>query len=90
MEENRLNGALEQPSYACGDMDSITEESIKRLAEMNVRMIHTPDQDHTDLTKAVMVSKPFMDKLNVNISSHTFRHFEVKEEICALPQIFYL
>lgn len=87
MEENHLTDALEGPSYACGDLDSITEESIKRLTEMNVEIIHTPDQDHTDLTKSLLVSKPFMDKLNVNVFFSTIFH-EIKKNIHAICDLF--
>lgn len=46
---------LEKPSLVTGDMDSITEESIKRLTEMNVKFVNTPDQDYTDLEKALQI-----------------------------------
>lgn len=68
IEENDLKDAIEEPSCVCGDMDSISQESIERLTNMNIEFIHTPDQDDTDLTKALMVSKPFIDNHGVNIT----------------------
>lgn len=66
IDENDLNDGIEVPSYVCGDMDSISEESIERLNNMDIEIIHTPDQDDTDLTKALMVSKPFIHRHGVN------------------------
>lgn len=55
IEKNDLLGVIEKPSFVSGDMDSITEESTKRLNEMNVQFINTPDQDYTDLEKALQI-----------------------------------
>lgn len=46
-------------------MDSITEKSIERLTTMKVELLHTPDQDETDLVKALKVSEPFVERHNV-------------------------
>lgn len=66
IDENGLSGVLKEPCFVCGDMDSISEASIKRLTEMNIELKRTPDQDETDLTKAVMISKPPMEELGVS------------------------
>lgn len=55
IEKNDLLGIIEKPSFVSGDMDSITAESTKRLTEMNVEFINTPDQDYTDLEKALQI-----------------------------------
>lgn len=73
IDENDLIGVLNAPSFVCGDMDSITDESIKRLKEMKIEFKYTPDQENTDLTKAVMASKPLMEELGV--SQWKNRHF---------------
>lgn len=67
IDENDLNDSIAEPSCICGDMDSISQESIDRLTNMNIEFVHTPDQDDTDLTKALIISRPFIDNVGVNM-----------------------
>lgn len=61
-----LLDAIEPPSFCTGDMDSITDESIERLNQMNCKRILTPDQNETDCTKSVFTMKPFLIADNVS------------------------
>lgn len=36
-----------------GDFDSANKEHFKKLESNNVTVVPTPDQDHTDFTKAL-------------------------------------
>lgn len=42
------------PDLVTGDMDSILPTTLKKLKELGVNVIETPDQDATDYTKALM------------------------------------
>lgn len=60
IEKNQLND-LEDPHFLTGDMDSISLESEHRLKTMKCERFHTPDQNHTDFTKALMVIRQLLD-----------------------------
>lgn len=64
--KNNLINDVEKPSFTVGDMDSITDESCRRLDEMNCKRIYTPDQDETDCMKAVLTIRPYLDSNKVN------------------------
>ena len=42
---------LALPHVICGDFDSVRPEILNHFESLNVNVIHTPDQDETDLTK---------------------------------------
>jgi thiamine pyrophosphokinase len=42
-----------KPDIIAGDLDSIEKESLEFFQKIGTRIIHTPDQDQTDFTKAV-------------------------------------
>lgn len=42
------------PTIITGDMDSIVPDTRDKLKAIGVRVIETPDQDHTDYTKGLM------------------------------------
>lgn len=65
-DQNKLNG-LEKPHFLTGDMDSISNESEERLQAMNCERIETPDQNHTDCTKALMVIEPLLERKQVHV-----------------------
>ncbi|MDX1931143.1 MAG: thiamine diphosphokinase [Capsulimonadales bacterium] len=44
------------PHAVTGDFDSLAETDRRRLAEQGVRVFPTPDQDYTDLDKAIAAS----------------------------------
>lgn len=64
--KHNLQDKIEQPNFCTGDMDSITEESIERLNQMNCQRILTPEQDETDCTKSVFTMQPFFTVDNVS------------------------
>lgn len=43
------------PDYLTGDFDSVSKETINFYEAKGTKVVHTPDQDRTDLTKALMV-----------------------------------
>ncbi|CAG9795137.1 unnamed protein product [Diatraea saccharalis] len=42
------------PDLITGDFDSIPQEILQKYEAINCKVIHTPDQNHTDFTKALM------------------------------------
>ena len=44
---------LALPHVICGDFDSVRPDILNRFRALNVNVIHTPDQDETDLTKGM-------------------------------------
>ena len=44
---------LALPHVICGDFDSVRPEILNHFNALNVNVVHTPDQDETDLTKGV-------------------------------------
>lgn len=67
IDENGLADQIKSPCYLTGDMDSITEASIKRLDALKYQKILTPDQDATDCTKSVIAIEPFLQPNNVRM-----------------------
>jgi len=47
-------GDLPLPDLLTGDFDSATEESREYFRSRGVEVVETPDQDHTDFTKALV------------------------------------
>lgn len=68
IDENKLSDSIEEPHYLTGDMDSITDESKKRLEAMKCQQIDTPDQDEPDCPKSLIAIRPFLETKEVNIS----------------------
>jgi len=46
---------LALPHVICGDFDSVRPEILNHFRSLNVNVVHTPDQDETDLTKGLQL-----------------------------------
>ncbi|RVE43845.1 hypothetical protein evm_011513 [Chilo suppressalis] len=46
--------SMKLPDLITGDFDSISQEILKIYEAKSCKVIHTPDQNHTDFTKALM------------------------------------
>ncbi|XP_054724799.1 thiamin pyrophosphokinase 1-like [Uloborus diversus] len=57
------------PNIICGDFDSVTKEVLNFYQEKNVEIIHTPDQDETDFTKALRVALKFLKENHLQVSA---------------------
>ncbi|KAJ6633544.1 Thiamine pyrophosphokinase 1 [Pseudolycoriella hygida] len=52
---------LVEPELLTGDFDSITDETMSHFKQQSTtKIIHTPSQDHTDFTKALMELSPYI------------------------------
>lgn len=49
---------LHRADMLTGDMDSVTAATSAKLAASGCRIVATPDQDHTDFTKALLELRP--------------------------------
>ncbi|XP_013109728.1 thiamin pyrophosphokinase 1 [Stomoxys calcitrans] len=54
--------SLKLPDLITGDFDSITAETTDYFAKRDIKQMHTPDQNHTDFSKAVDIIKPLLTK----------------------------
>ncbi|XP_037964906.2 thiamin pyrophosphokinase 1 isoform X5 [Plutella xylostella] len=45
---------MKRPDLVTGDFDSITEDTLEKYKKQGCEIVHTPDQNHTDFTKALM------------------------------------
>lgn len=43
------------PDYVTGDFDSVSKETLEYYKSKGSNVMHTPDQDHTDFTKALAI-----------------------------------
>ncbi|XP_076220934.1 thiamine pyrophosphokinase 1 isoform X2 [Nomia melanderi] len=57
------------PNLITGDMDSCSFEILEKLKSMGSTIIETPDQDHSDYTKALLQLKQYADKKNINLKA---------------------
>ncbi|XP_065354331.1 thiamin pyrophosphokinase 1 [Calliphora vicina] len=51
---------LKPPDMITGDFDSITEETKQYFNSKDTQYIHTPDQNATDFSKAIMAVRPIL------------------------------
>lgn len=57
------------PDLICGDFDSATPEVLNFYRSQGVAVIHTPDQDETDFTKALRLIERHLKDLKLKVSS---------------------
>lgn len=55
-----------KPDLISGDFDSITIET-KEFFESNVEIVETPDQDYTDMCKALQIIAERMKNKKLNV-----------------------
>ncbi|KAJ2952098.1 hypothetical protein O0L34_g4368 [Tuta absoluta] len=59
---------IKQPDFITGDFDSITQDILQKYQAKGCEIIHTPDQDYTDFTKALIELKTFCQVKNIEIN----------------------
>ncbi|XP_032687630.1 thiamin pyrophosphokinase 1 isoform X2 [Odontomachus brunneus] len=66
---NILNGQYKKyvPDLITGDMDSTSESVFRKLESMGSIVVETPDQNHTDFTKALVQVKEYARLKNINL-----------------------
>ncbi|KAG8190722.1 hypothetical protein JTE90_024857 [Oedothorax gibbosus] len=57
------------PEIICGDFDSATSEVLDFFKGKGTKVVHTPDQDETDFTKALRVTKEYVIENALQVSS---------------------
>lgn len=60
------------PNLITGDMDSCSPLILEKLRSMGAMIIKTPDQDHTDYTKALFELGKYVRKKNVKVLIECF------------------
>ncbi len=60
---------LQSPHLFTGDFDSVSRDILTKLgAAEGVKVVHTPDQDHTDFTKALIELTKFEEKSGIKFA----------------------
>ncbi|GBM92253.1 Thiamin pyrophosphokinase 1 [Araneus ventricosus] len=57
------------PELVCGDFDSATSEVLEFYRSKGVSVIHTPNQDETDFTKALRLTDMYLKDRKIEVSS---------------------
>lgn len=57
---------IKSPDIVCGDFDSITEDTLFHIKKLGCKIIHTPDQDATDFTKALRIISPQIEEEDIS------------------------
>lgn len=55
------------PDLITGDMDSSSIATVEKLKSIGSTVVETPDQNHTDFTKALMQVKQYARLKNINV-----------------------
>ncbi|XP_018790577.1 PREDICTED: thiamin pyrophosphokinase 1 [Bactrocera latifrons] len=63
---HKSNESLNFPEYITGDFDSITQETRKYFNSPYIKYQHTPDQNETDFTKAVLFLQPQLEANDIH------------------------
>lgn len=64
-----IRAELESPELVTGDFDSITEDILSIYKSKGCEIVHTPDQNATDFTKALMALNSYCDSNTIHIDS---------------------
>ncbi|XP_045469030.1 thiamin pyrophosphokinase 1-like isoform X3 [Harmonia axyridis] len=65
---NKKKDDLYMPHLLTGDFDSISTETLEKLKKINgVQVIHTPDQEETDFTKALEILNDYKEQKKIEI-----------------------
>lgn len=59
--------SMKLPDLITGDFDSITDEMMKKYTNQSCEVVHTPDQDYTDFTKALLELNKYCDRHKVEV-----------------------
>ncbi|XP_035221320.1 thiamin pyrophosphokinase 1-like [Stegodyphus dumicola] len=57
------------PDVICGDFDSVTPDVLDYYQNKGVEIVHTPDQDETDFTKAVRLAVQYIAEKKLQVSA---------------------
>ncbi|KAK0167910.1 hypothetical protein PV327_001764 [Microctonus hyperodae] len=57
------------PTFITGDFDSILPDTIEKLKNISVPIINTPDQNHTDFSKALMQITGSCKQKNIHLDA---------------------
>lgn len=65
---NKKKDDLYMPHLLTGDFDSISTETLEKLKKINgVQVIHTPDQEETDFTKALEILNDYKEQKKIEV-----------------------
>ncbi|KAJ8733431.1 hypothetical protein PYW08_001729 [Mythimna loreyi] len=63
-----MQNTMKDPDLISGDFDSITDEILEKYKKKGCKVIHTPDQDRTDFTKALIELNVHRKQIGVELS----------------------
>lgn len=59
---------IKDPDLISGDFDSITDEVLEKYKKRGCKILHTPDQNRTDFTKAIVELKTYSKENHLEMS----------------------
>ncbi|KAH9635625.1 hypothetical protein HF086_009972 [Spodoptera exigua] len=71
--EDDLKKNIKDPDLISGDFDSITDEILEKYKNKGCKIIHTPDQNYTDFTKALMELNIHMNQAGLEVYNQPLR-----------------
>lgn len=54
------------PELITGDLDSVSDKSLRHFTALGTAVIETPDQNATDFTKSLIELQPYVNSHNVS------------------------
>lgn len=63
----KIQNTMKFPDLITGDFDSISQDLLKKYKAKSCKVVHTPDQNHTDFTKALMELNKYCKLNNLEI-----------------------